>query len=162
MPQTVQDIMSAPPVTIGMDTTMSQVQEIFERRRFHHLIVQGDDGTCVGVVSDRDLLHTVSPFIGKMAERAADVDSLKRKAHQVMSRKLISVRPNTLLRSAARVMLDYNISCLPVVDHDRRCVGIVSIRDVVRWAIGRMDVEALSQVENPGQAAPPDGRSQAA
>lgn len=139
MPQTVAHIMTAPPVTIPMDMTMAEVQAVFERHRFHHLLVTGDDGRCAGVISDRDLLHTVSPFIGKLAERKADVDSLKRRAHQVMSRSLITVRPNTLLRSAARIMLDRNISCLPVVDKDRCCVGIVTIRDVVRWAIEKMD-----------------------
>jgi len=148
MPQVVQDIMSSPPVTISMDTTMEQVRAVFESRGFHHLIVVEEDHRCVGVLSDRDLLHTVSPFVGKMAERPADVNSLKRKAHQVMSRKLISVRPNTQLRAAARIMLDYNISCLPVVNPDRRCVGIVTIRDIVRWAVNRMDAD----YETPGDA----------
>jgi acetoin utilization protein AcuB len=139
MPQVVSDIMSSPPVTIPMDTTMERVRAIFESHRFHHLVVVDEDRRCVGVISDRDLLNTVSPFVGKMAERTADLASLKRKAHQVMSRRLIAARPNTALRSAARVMLDYNISCMPVVDRQLRCVGIVTIRDVVRWAIGRMD-----------------------
>lgn len=139
MPQTVADIMSLPPVTIGMDTTMGEIQAIFEQHRFHHLVVISEEQHCVGVISDRDLFKTVSPFIGKMAERSSDVNSLKRKAHQVMSRSLVTVRPNTLLRSAARVMLDRNISCVPVVDADMRCLGIVTIRDIVRWAIDRMD-----------------------
>lgn len=119
--------------------TMDEVRVIFEERKFHHLMVVGQDGRCVGVLSDRDLLSTVSPFVGKMAERAADVASLQRRAHQVMSRKLIAARPRTALGAAARVMLDYHISCMPVVDADCRCVGIITIRDVVRWAIGRMD-----------------------
>jgi acetoin utilization protein AcuB len=139
MPQTVADIMTAPPVTITLDSTMEEVRAIFEARRFHHLVVLDDNRRAVGVVSDRDLLSTVSPFVGKMAERSADLASLQRKAHQVMSRKLIAVRPNTLLRAAARVMLDYKISCLPVVDKDLRCVGILTIRDVVRWSIARME-----------------------
>jgi acetoin utilization protein AcuB len=139
MTQTVADIMTAPPVTIALDSTMEEVRAIFEARRFHHLVVLDENRRAVGVVSDRDLLSTVSPFVGKMAERSADLASLQRKAHQVMSRKLIAVRPNTLLRAAARVMLDYKISCLPVVDKNLRCVGILTIRDVVRWSIARMD-----------------------
>lgn len=139
MTQTVADIMTATPVTIGLDTTMEEVRAIFESRRFHHLVVVDENRRTVGVLSDRDLLSTVSPFVGKMAERSADLASLQRKAHQVMSRKLIAARPNTLLRAAARVMLDYKISCMPVVDRDLRCVGIITIRDIVRWSIGHMD-----------------------
>ena len=142
MPQIVQDIMSPQPVTVTMDSTMAQVRSIFEQHRFHHLIVIGDDGRAAGVLSDRDLLKTVSPFIGRMSERTVDTDSLNRRAHQVMSRSLVMVRSNTLLRSAARVMLDRRISCLPVVDADRRCVGILTLRDVVRWSLERMEQQA--------------------
>lgn len=150
MTQTVADIMTAAPVTIALDTTMEEVRAIFESRRFHHLIVLDDDRRTVGVVSDRDLLSTVSPFVGKMAERSADLASLQRRAHQVMSRRLVAVRPNTLLHAAARVMLDYKISCLPVVNQDLRCIGIVTTRDVVRWAIGCME-SALDRPPVPGQ-----------
>ncbi len=142
MPQTIADIMTRPPVTIGMDTTMGEVQAIFERHRFHHLVVRGDAGRCVGVISDRDLFQTLSPFVGKMSERTADANLLKRRAHQVMSRSLVTVRPSTLLRSAARVMLDRTISCVPVVDRENNCIGIVTIRDIVRWAIERMECDS--------------------
>lgn len=139
MTDTVASIMTPRPVTVGMDATMREVRDIFESKGFHHLVVLGRDRRVVGVLSDRDLLRTVSPFVGKLAERTADVASLDRKAHQVMSRSLIAARESTLLRAAARVMLDHNISCMPVVDRDLRLVGIVTSRDIVRWSIGRMD-----------------------
>ncbi|MCC5824186.1 MAG: CBS domain-containing protein [Phycisphaerales bacterium] len=139
MTQTVGDIMTPRPITVGMDATMREVRDIFESKGFHHLVVLGKDRRAVGVLSDRDLLRTVSPFVGKLAERSADVASLERKAHQVMSRQLIAARPNTLLRAAARVMLDHKISCMPVVDRELRLVGILTRYDIVRWSIGRMD-----------------------
>lgn len=148
MTQTVGDIMTPRPITVGMDATMREVRDIFESKGFHHLVVLGKDRRAVGVLSDRDLLRTVSPFVGKLAERTADVASLERKAHQVMSRQLISARPNTLLRAAARVMLDHKISCMPVVDRELRLVGIITTRDIVRWSIGRMD----GGLELPGPA----------
>ncbi len=152
MTQTVADIMTAAPVTIALDTTMEEVRAVFESRRFHHLIVLDDDRRTAGVVSDRDLLSTVSPFVGKMAERSADLASLQRRAHQVMSRRLVAVRPNTLLHAAARVMLDYKISCLPVVDRDLRCVGILTLRDVVRWSIACMEGGRVAPPASPPHA----------
>lgn len=159
MPQTIADIMTKPPVTIDMDTTMGEVQAIFEQHRFHHLIVNGDNGHCVGVVSDRDLFQTLSPFVGKMSERTADANLLKRKAHQVMSRSLVTVRSNTLLRAAARVMLDRSISCVPVVDQRNNCIGIVTIRDIVRWAIERMECDSTYfDHDDPESAGGPEAR----
>ncbi|MFK7758362.1 MAG: CBS domain-containing protein [Phycisphaerales bacterium] len=135
----VRDVMSHPIETISMDDAVGKIQTIFETSHYHHLIVHGDDGSCVGVISDRDLLKNISPFVGKMAERSADVAMLNRKAHQIMTRQLIAVRANTALRSAARVMLDHRISCLPVVDQQGHCVGIITIRDVVRWAVSELE-----------------------
>ncbi len=135
----VRDVMSAPIETISMDDTVHKIQTIFESSHYHHLIVHGDHKQAVGVISDRDLLKNVSPFIGKMGERTADRSLLNRRAHQIMTRQLIAVRANTALRSAARVMLDHRISCLPVVDSDGHCVGIVTLRDVVRWAIDELE-----------------------
>jgi acetoin utilization protein AcuB len=146
MAQTVADIMTTPPVTIPMDATMETVRAIFDERRFHHLVVVDPQGRAVGVLSDRDLLATVSPFVGKMAERPADLASLQRRAHQVMSRPLMAARRATSLRAAARVMLDRRVSCLPVLDAGGRCIGIVTIRDLVRWSIAHMD-DALPRDE---------------
>ncbi len=52
-------------------------------------------------------------------------------AADVMTRDVITVRPNDTLRQAAQIMLDRAISGLPVVDAEGRPVGIVSERDLI-------------------------------
>jgi acetoin utilization protein AcuB len=113
---------------------------MFEANKYHHLIVHGDQHECVGVISDRDLLKNISPFVGKMGERDKDRSLLSRRAHQIMTRQLVAVRSNTALRAAARVMLDHKISCLPVVDQKRHCIGIITLRDVVGWAVDELEI----------------------
>ena len=144
-PINVQDIMTSPVFTITMDDSVETIQRAFDNNKFHHIIVNGDEGECVGVISDRDLLKNLSPFIGKFSERAADASCLKRRAHQVMTRSLVSVRPMTSLRAAARIMLDQRISCMPVVDIANHCVGIITLRDVVRWMIAEMEATDQTQ-----------------
>lgn len=128
-----------------MDDSIATIREIFETHNYHHLLVVGDDGQCAGVISDRDLLKNISPFLGKPSERTADLSCLKRRAHQIMTRQLVAVRANTSLRAAMRVMLDHRISCLPVVDANKRCLGIVTMRDIARWAITQLENESAHQ-----------------
>lgn len=135
----VSEVMTHPVEAVSMDDSIRIIRDMFEANRYHHLIVYGDNHECVGVISDRDLLKNISPFVGKMRERSEDRSLLERRAHQIMTRQLIAVRPNTALRAAARVMLDHRISCLPVVDQNRHCVGIITLRDVVRWAIDELE-----------------------
>ncbi len=131
---TVAEIMTRRIETVSMDDELRLVREIFEREKFHHLIVV-ESGRAVGVISDRDLLKHLSPFLGRVSERAQDSDTLRRRAHQVMSRPLVSCGPEASITFAARLMLERKLSCLPVIDGRERCVGIVTLRDVLAWAL---------------------------
>lgn len=133
----VSNLMTTDPVTVGMDATVAHIRDIFNDRRFHHLIVV-EHGQIVGVISDRDLLGALSPFIGRRDERAADERLLHRHAHQIMTRDPICIEAGTHAESAAALLLAHRISCLPVVDGQRRPVGIVTWRDLISWSLTRI------------------------
>jgi CBS domain-containing protein len=54
------------------------------------------------------------------------------RAHQIMTRNVITISPDTTISEAARIMLDNQISGLPVVDGSGKLVGILSDGDFVR------------------------------
>ena len=134
----VNDIMTRRVDAVYMDDSVEKVRMLFDCHNYHHLIVQGDNSKCVGIISDRDLLRNISPYIGKICESNSDRALLQRRAHQIMTRELVAVRTNTSLPAAARVMLDHRISCLPVVEQNGRCIGIVTLRDFVKWSLQSM------------------------
>ncbi len=132
---TVRDLMTADVVTISMDDTLRNAKQIFEKRRFHHLIVV-DNGRPVGVISDRDLLKNISPFVGvRFNERPQDTETLRRRVHQVMTRKLVSVQPESTPAEAARLLLANRVSCLPVIDAQDNLLGILTTKDLIRWLV---------------------------
>ncbi len=142
----VEQVMTRRVVTVSMDDTVATVREIFETYGFHHLIVE-ENGQVVGVISDRDLLRNLSPFVGKMNERPQDLFLERRRVHQIMTRKLIAVSPDTSLLEAAIKMLDDRVSCLPVVDARMRCVGILTMRDLLTWSLRCMQDEQNAEDE---------------
>ncbi len=134
-PCTVRDLMTPEVITIGMDETLRTAQQIFNDRRFHHLIVI-ENGKPVGVLSDRDLLKQLSPFLGvRLSERPQDVATLNRRIHQFMTRRLISIDPDATITEAARTFMRQRVSCLPVIDKAGQLVGIITTRDIIRWAV---------------------------
>jgi|SRR5450755_493779 acetoin utilization protein AcuB len=125
-------IMTTRLATVEMDDKLSVVKNIFDSMGFHHLLVVGDDKTLRGVVSDRDLLRVLSPFVGTPAETTRDVASLNKRVHQIMSRQPITLKADGTVNDAVALLLDHRISCVPIVDERFRPIGIVSWRDILR------------------------------
>ncbi len=129
----VSDVMTTPVHTLRLDDTITSAMALFERYRFHHAVIV-EKREVVGVLSDRDILKTVSPFVGVDAmERAQDTHTLQKRVHQIVSRRVISVAPDETVANAAHLMRAQRVSCLPVIDPSGGLVGIVTPRDLLRW-----------------------------
>jgi len=127
----ISAIMTSNVVTVDMDTSLKTICAIFDKRKFHHLIVVEDD-KMLGVISDRDVLKALSPFLNTLAEQARDLSTLKKRAHQIMSRKPFTITKDAELKDAAQIMLRENISCLPIVSRDGEVEGIVTWKDLLK------------------------------
>ena len=128
---TVGDIMTSDVITAEMDDTVERIAEIFEQKHIHHIPIL--EGTrIVGVVSDRDVLKAISPFANTIGDVTRDRNTLKRKAHQLMTRKVVTICPTDTAREAAATMMEHKFNCLPVLSNEGAVVGIVTKTDVMR------------------------------
>ena len=78
------------------------------------------------------------------------------RAHQIMTRPVITVTPDTTIVKAATVMLQRHVSGLPVVDASGKLVGVVSEGDFIRRAeigTGRRRGRWLRFILGPGKSA---------
>ena len=129
--ETIGDIMTHPVTTVRMDDSVKTIQRIFEETGFNHLVVKKVKKP-VGVISIRDLLRNLSPFIGNaLMERPQDLNTLRRCAHQIMHRDLGTVQEDVSLLEAADLLLSRRVTCLPVVDEKGHLHGIVTWRDLL-------------------------------
>ncbi|QFI54021.1 CBS domain-containing protein [Aeromonas simiae] len=131
----VADIMTTRLATIAMDDRLETIKEIFDQAPFRHLLVV-EEGELVGVLTDTDLFQALSPYLGSQTEQLRDVQTLHKRAHQVMTRHPITVSPRMSLQAAASLMLDKGVSCLPVLDNGE-LVGIVTWKDLLRACINQ-------------------------
>ncbi|MNF46179.1 inosine 5'-monophosphate dehydrogenase [compost metagenome] len=126
----IKEIMTTRVATVSMDDRLNVIKEIFEQAHFRHLLVLEDE-VLMGVISDRDLLRALSPYLDTDAEMNRDTETLNRRAHQIMSREPITISPERSLQEAASIMLEQHVSCLPVLENGA-LVGIVSWKDLLR------------------------------
>ncbi len=133
MSMTLGEIMTRDVVTVDLDDTLERVRDIFDMHHFHHVLVTSA-GRLAGVLSDRDLLKNISPFIGNIRmERTQDLNTLNRRVHQVMRRRPIVGTSQMSVRDAATLVLESEVSCLPVVNPRHVPIGIVTWRDLLRY-----------------------------
>jgi CBS domain-containing protein len=116
----VRDIMTTGVVTVRPDTSFRELAVKFREHRVSGFPVTADDGTVVGVVSESDLLALAA---GHAAGRAT--------ASDLMTHPAVTIGPDDLVRTAARLMQSRRVQRLPVVDRDGRLEGIVSRSDVL-------------------------------
>lgn len=120
----VKHIMSSPVVTFFAEQTLPLAHEVMKHKHLRHLPVIDDRGELVGLVTHRDLLRARS-------EPAYD----ELRIVDVMTRDIWTVTSDTLASVAGETLLEHAYGCLPVIDHTRKLVGIITERDYLRCAV---------------------------
>lgn len=126
----VGNVMSTPAITIDLDASLDAAHAVLERHHIRHVAVT-EQGHLVGILSDRDLLRHLSPFIGTLSERQQDISTLRRHVHQIMTRNPFTTRRDASLKDALAVLLQHRVSCLPVQDAHGQLVGMITLRDLL-------------------------------
>lgn len=106
-------------VTVKANETITSAHAEMEVGVIRHLPVVDDRGHLVGVLSDRDVLHA---------------RNAKAKIADVMTRDVITVRPDAPASDAATIMLDQKISSVLVVDEAGTLIGMVTQTDYLDLA----------------------------
>ncbi len=125
----VRGRMTREVVTASPSATLAEASALARRRGIRHLPVV-DEGTLVGMVTERDLLRAV-PAAGTVPEEERRRILGTRTVREVMARQVVTVTPDTPVEEAALLLADHDVDCLPVVE-DGRLVGILSETDLLR------------------------------
>ena len=120
----VKDSMTREVVVLSPETTAGEALALCRERRIRHLPVL-EAGRLVGIVSDRDL-RSAAPGLGDPA-RASALEKIQ--VSEVMTRDVVTTRPDDPIEEAANRMREKRIGCLPV--EDERLVGILTSSDVM-------------------------------
>lgn len=123
--------MSKNLVTVEMDDPLSLVKEIFEQTHFHHLLVI-EDNILQGIITDRDLLKALSPNLDTAAETSKDKETLNKRAHQIMTRQPVALKPSATINTAIKTFNTHTISCIAIINNKHEAVGILSWRDILK------------------------------
>ena len=136
---TVAEYMIKDVVSVSPDMTVEEVSEKMIDSNFHGFPIT-ERGYLLGFVTAKELLRFH--------------DNRKAKMREVMKRGTICCNPEMSIDDAVRVLFRYGIRNLPVVDGDKKLVGIISNIDIVRSQIEKsrpakvMSVKSFLEQQN--------------
>ncbi|MDW7728863.1 MAG: CBS domain-containing protein [Bacillota bacterium] len=127
---TAAQVASKPVFTIRSDTTISDADDLLNENNFKGCPVI-EEGKLVGIISRRDLRKGLRSDLGHAPVKG------------FMNRRLITASPDHSLTQLRRLMVEYNIGRVPIVDTNNDLIGIVTRTDILRY---------LSYIDHKGQS----------
>lgn len=77
----------------------------------------------LGIITFEDIVYRVI---------ALSKEPKKTVAHEIMTREIVSIAPEKDVNDAVDLMNKYGIKRLPVIDNQKKLVGLVTIKDILR------------------------------
>lgn len=104
------------PITLSKDHTVSQAQDLMAKYKVSGFPVVDSSHKLIGIVTNRDM-------------RFAQIGS-EPVANIMTSDKLITAQLGTTLEDAERILQQYRIEKLPIVDDKGELVGLMTVKDI--------------------------------
>ena len=108
--------MISDPITLGLDATTADAEQLLARYKISGLPVVDKDGKLCGIVTNRDLKYH-------------DVDDTPIR-NVMTSKNLVTAPVGTTLEEAKRILWQHRIEKLPIVDETNHLKGLITSKDI--------------------------------
>ncbi|WP_339045857.1 IMP dehydrogenase [Candidatus Mesenet endosymbiont of Agriotes lineatus] len=109
------------PITISPDITISKALSIMNKYNYSGMpVVTGLSNELIGILTNRDVRF---------------IEDKERKVYEVMTKKdkLVTVQRGIKRSEAMKLLNQYKIEKLLVVDDDFRCIGLITVKDIEKY-----------------------------
>jgi len=135
-----RDVMSSPVWYVGPDETIAHARRMMVKHRISRLLVM-KDGSLVGVLTKKNIaLRFRDP---EPVWRRRPIDRIP--VEVFASKDPVVVSPDTGIKKIAKLFIDRNISCVPVVENGE-VAGIVTKTDLMKSALAKKLKRPVSEV----------------
>jgi acetoin utilization protein AcuB len=133
----VRDRMTLDPITIAPDASVHDAFRIVQDRGIHYLPVVNKRGELVGIVTRTDLMRASPSAATTLTVFEANYLLAHLQVREAMTSPALTVPEEAPIEEAALLMVEKEISCLPVTRADKRrragkLVGIITESDIFR------------------------------
>jgi len=134
--------MTTPVITVEVVDSIARARRLMAEHRINQLPVL-DQGKLVGIVTDRDLRDAYPTSL--VIDRTKEIDRFAETytVEEVMTHNVITVRPQTSLETAVRLLRRHRIGSLPVVEKGE-LVGIITRSNALDFVLSGQRLKTTS------------------
>jgi len=163
--RTVEDVMTEQVVWLEEKDNLAKAMDVMQEGKFRHVLIVDKERRLTGIISDRDILRYLpmrsrqgqiqgarsagtraEVFRSNLFDVASEDASLGLPVRNIMSQEIVHVLPTCSFYDAVKMLYEMKISCLPVVDDEKKLRGIVTATDVMRGLLAAYKLTAKSEV----------------
>jgi CBS domain-containing protein len=127
-------------ITTTKDKSLLDIAKLLAQHGIGCIVIEGDDGTIAGIVSERDLMRAIGQAGAKV---------LKEAVSDFMTKTVVTAREADPIGRLMSKMTTHRFRHMPVVEKGR-LIGLVSIGDVVKMRIAEVEMETTATREYAG------------
>src|SRR6266480_6655323 len=130
----ISNFMTKTVITANVDQTIQSVCRIMNENKIGGVVIvkRGINGNePVGIITERDIIQKIGE---------AELFTAQSPVRELMSSKLISIKPDGTTNEAIRLMHGNNIRRLPVIGNDGNMVGIITDKDILKAAASKRSI----------------------
>lgn len=131
----VQDWMTPDVITIGLDACLPDAHELMTRHQIRRLPVVDDNGRLIGIITLGDVRASKPSQATSLSMWELNYLIVQLNIDEIMTRDPVFIRKDDTIGNAARLMLEYRIGGLPVLDGQENLVGIITESDIFRMVV---------------------------
>jgi CBS domain-containing protein len=124
----IKEIMSSPVYVVSPEENVARARNLMLRHRIGKLVII-EDSRPVGIVTKKDISRRLDQAEPQWRRRPIDHIPIR----NVMTESLISIYPDATPKQLAILMVENNISGLPVVNNKNEVIGIVTKWDIIKY-----------------------------
>jgi len=154
----INRVMTKNPIFIQPDMSINEVRSLMDKHKIGHLPVLDKSNGLIGIITRKDLAKASPSAATSLDMYEISYLLSKMTAKDVMEKKVITVGENEVVEEAARIMVDNDIGCLPVL-RGKLLVGMITDTDLFHVFLNAFGARhpgvriTCSILEKPGQLA---------
>ena len=123
----VEQIMNKVVLTIEDTTTVQECFDIMNDKNIQQLTIRADKQLHLkGMITKYDILNLL------MSDKENIQENLAKEISIISTNKIITTDPISDIRRVSKVLVDFNLNAIPVVNSDDAIVGIVTKTDILK------------------------------